>query len=1029
MFGWLKSFFDGSTHPDAGAQAASLRTSDHSRKKLLLFIHGLGGGPDDRGSIDYWGHFARLAKADIELREIYDIQFFSYPSARLTGLPSTSVPNAAVQLHARLETEWREYDTVDIIAHSQGGLVTRRYVADRVKRKDRNRIGRVIFYDTPNMGSAIGKGTELPGIGRVVSQEVLDLAPGSAMLQTLLLDEEASGSHLVVPIHFVVAGTPRIVDRPSAWGIGLPSDYIVIPDRDHTTIIEPENETDPAFVTAKAWLLNLAVRSGDDPAPITEQPLLSGKQFMEARGDDDYLRRFTYWHRAIPFEARDQELAELDDFLDDPSLRFSWKMLCGVGGIGKSRLALEVVLRARRDHWRAGFLDNLRDAEYWERWQPSRPTLLIVDYAATAPDLVGAVLKALAERSQSNVLRRPVRLLLIERYADDPRLDTMLATVRRTAGGNTRRPDLVLAQMDVRHIFERVLGADGEIDAADNALTCIDKVSRRPLFAYLIADALKRGQDVRAWDRDALLNDVISRERDHFWWPTARALGLSKNEFQACETALTLATITGRLPLDVFSMHGDELLPRWNSIAHSQLFKDMTGRPVISQVPALEPDIVGEFFVLNRLAALEKLRMTSGETMAEALIERAWSIGSLTMAIFFSRVRQDFPESSAARAFVSRPPAASIGHVPWAEFVHARIFILGLEGNWGWRAEAQELYQELKALAIAHPHEEIRETQSAVAAYLTIIQSDPASLAHALEMYQDIKALTAHPAGKKIRESQAQAAFNLIYVLSANPSAQAQTLELYQELKALAAAHQDDEEVWENQAKAAQRLIEHLSADLASRTRALELYQELKALAAMHQDNKEIRENQAEAANCLIKHLGADMASRTRVLELYQELQAMVEAHPVEKKILEMQALAACNLIDALSANPSAQAQALEFYQELKALATVHQDNKEVRRHRASAALRLIDKLGADLVTRAQALELYQELKALAAAHQDEIEIRRTLALAAAYLAGHLRFDPATRAQGLEFFQEFEALWDGADVREGIPGEPSRRGV
>jgi hypothetical protein len=46
--------------------------------------------------------------------------------------------------------------------------------------------------------------------------------------------------------------------------------------------------------------------------------------------------------------------------------------------------------------------------------------------------------------------------------------------------------------MDVRHVFESVLGIGSQIEAADAALTRIDKLSRRPLFAYLIADALKR---------------------------------------------------------------------------------------------------------------------------------------------------------------------------------------------------------------------------------------------------------------------------------------------------------------------------------------------------------------------------------------------------------------------------------------------------------------------------------------------------------------------------------------------------------
>jgi hypothetical protein len=1010
MLSWLKVFLAGPKNADADADVASFAARRQYRKKLLLFIHGLGGGPDDDHSAKYWGKFAQLAQADGELLQVYDIRFFSYPSAKRAGRPSTPVPISAVLLHNKLAAECRDYDTVDVIAHSQGGLITRQYIADRVKRRENVRIGKAIFYDTPNMGSALGKATELPVIGLAVSQELLDLAPGSAMLQALLRDEEASASHLVVPIRFVVAGTSRIVDRPSAWGIGFPGDYIVIPDRDHKSIIEPKDADDPVFVAAKSWLLDPAVRSGDDPAVITEQPLLSGKQFMETRSDDNQLGRFTYWHRAIPFKGRDAEIAQLDDFLDDPSRRFAWMLLSGVGGIGKSRLALEVVLRTRRDHWRAGFLDDPKNADYWGRWQPSRPTLLVIDYATKLPGPVGVVLKALAERPENNLLRRPVRLLLIEREAEDPRLDTMLAEARRTAGGDLRRPDLVLAQMDVCHVFESVLGSGSEIEAADAALTRIDKLSRRPLFAYLIADALKRGQDVRAWDRDALLNDVIAREHDLFWRPKAAWLGLNETDFKSAETALTLATVVGGLPLNDLPVQGDELLPRWNPIAHSQLFKDMTGRPVQSHVPALEPDIVGEFFVLDRLTALANLRLGSGKTMAEALVERAWSVDAWHTANFFDRIRQDFPEHALARALVSRPPPIAASRMPWSVLAFNLIHHLGADP--ATRAEALQLYQELKALAAAYPVEKkIRLEQVKAAVNLIAhLGGDPATRAETLQLYQELKVLAAaHPAEEEFRLQQAKAAVNLIAHLGADPATRVQALEIYQELKALAAAHPEENEVRLMQANAIHNLTSHLGADPATRSQALELYQDLKTPAAAHPAEKEIRLVQAKTAYCLIYDLGADPTSRSQALELYQDLKTLAAAHPAEKEIGLVQAIAAISVSHHLGADPATRAQTLELYQELKALAAAHPDETEIRLMQANAAFKLTHDLGADPVTRLQALEIYQELKALAAYPAGK-EIRLVQAKAAVNLSHHLSAEPTTRVQALEIYQDLKAL-------------------
>ena len=953
---------------------------------------------------------------------------------------------SAEQLHAQLTTEWREYDTVDIVAHSQGGLVARRYIADRVKRKENVRIGRAIFFDVPNMGAAVVKGTELPLAGRVASQEMLDLAPGSAMLQALLCDEEATAAHLVVPIRFVVAGSSRVVDKEIAWGIGLPGDYIVVPDRNHSTIIECGDANDPIFDAAKSWLLDPTVRSGDDPKVLTEQPLISDKQFSTISSDDDQLGRFTYWYRTIPFKGRDIEIKQLDEFLDDPSWRFAWMLLAGVGGIGKSRLALEFVLRARRDHWRAGFLANLKDDDYWQRWQPTRPTLLVIDYAAKLSVEVGVVLKALAERPQSNLLRRPVRVLLIERDADDARLDVMLAEARRSAGGGHRHPDLVLTRMDVRHIFESLLGIDGKIEAAEAALTRIDHVSRRPLFAYLIADALKHGRDVRAWDRDALLKDVIARERHLFWWPKALSLGLSKSDFQPVELALTLATMTGNLPLDNFSAKEDELLPQWNVVAHSLLFEYMTGTPIMSGIPALEPDIVGEFFVLNTLATLSKLRLLSSKTMAEALVERAWSVDGLSTASFFNRILQDFPEDVLAFELMSRVPPAPAAHEPWSVLVMLLINHLAKSSatqakafelykklktlaavypadseiqKWNARArsgliyhfradpitqaQAPELYEEFKALALANPVE-ISKWQTGAALHLiNHLAGSPTTHELALELYQEMKALAAaaHPDESKIRLQQAEAAYSLIDSLCSVETTQA--LSLYHELKALAAAHRDESEIQKWQATAASQLIYYLRA--VDVTRALELYQDLKVMGRRIRMRSEILLEQARAAYYLIYNLRADA---TRALGLYQELKAVAEVLPDRSEIQKWQAAAASNLINPLAENPAMQPQALALYQELKALAAVLSDEIEICKWQAGAAYKLIYCLRTDPTTRPQALELYQELKALAAAHEDESDIQEWQATAASQLIFYVREDDVTRA--LELYQDLKVM-------------------
>lgn len=67
-----------------------------------------------------------------------------------------SVPEAAERLRTRIETDWRHYGEIAVIAHSQGCLVTRRFIADQLKARHVQPIGRMLFIAGPHMGAMLG---------------------------------------------------------------------------------------------------------------------------------------------------------------------------------------------------------------------------------------------------------------------------------------------------------------------------------------------------------------------------------------------------------------------------------------------------------------------------------------------------------------------------------------------------------------------------------------------------------------------------------------------------------------------------------------------------------------------------------------------------------------------------------------------------------------------------------------------------------------------------------------------------------
>ncbi len=129
--------------------------------------------------------------------------------------------------------------------------------------------------------------------------------------------------------------------------------------------------------------------------------------------------RFVFTTRYTEFLGRDTEQADLRAFLDREET-FRWWLLSGSGGMGKSRLALELCLSLKPNEWHRGFLcpeDGQRSAPQvaaalWETWQPERPTLIVGDYVSERAAYLGMATRILGSRSD---LAHPVRFLLVER--------------------------------------------------------------------------------------------------------------------------------------------------------------------------------------------------------------------------------------------------------------------------------------------------------------------------------------------------------------------------------------------------------------------------------------------------------------------------------------------------------------------------------------------------------------------------------------------------------------------------------------
>ena len=167
-----------------------------------------------------------------------------------------------------------------------------------------------------------------------------------------------------------------------------------------------------------------------------------GSLRARVRREFDLLKPYA---RALAIVGREEEQRSLRAWLTSGD-QLSIRVLTGYGGSGKTRLALDLCDNLPDEDWQAGFLDGddlktyCGDASMVD-WAWTKPTLVVVDYAATFVDALHRWLGRLADHMKADA--PALRILLLERQAD------MQAGWWRTLfGGGKARDEIIRELLD-----------------------------------------------------------------------------------------------------------------------------------------------------------------------------------------------------------------------------------------------------------------------------------------------------------------------------------------------------------------------------------------------------------------------------------------------------------------------------------------------------------------------------------------------------------------------------------------------------
>ena len=331
--------------------------------------------------------------------------------------------------------------------------------------------------------------------------------------------------------------------------------------------------------------------------------------------------------RATTFVGRDAEQAQLEGFLQSGP-KFSWWLLGGAAGTGKSRLALELC-RDARPGWNAGFLSRADNFTGWSHFRPSRPTLVVMDYVASRAAHASAMVLQLSQSTA--YLPCPVRVLLVERdqgswwprflreesHSESTELIACLYDDPLRLG--SLAPEALHAIAADVASSQQSPWRDSKARAFEIRMRTLDPFGR-PLFAMMAA-AYPGSEAADAVD-STLLRLVLKKEDG-----LRREAISDADRLRKMENLITLATLLGGLlPRSggfAFLANTDvaSLLPD-PTLVDPRVYRDLVAATAgETMLAGLQPDILGERFLLDRLAAVSGV-----DGNIKRLVLAAWSL-------------------------------------------------------------------------------------------------------------------------------------------------------------------------------------------------------------------------------------------------------------------------------------------------------------------------------------------------------------------------------------------------------------------
>lgn len=392
---------------------------------------------------------------------------------------------------------------------------------------------------------------------------------------------------------------------------------------------------------------------------------------------------FHYLNANLGFYGREKEIEFFQAFLDAKDT-VSTLAITGYAGSGKSKFMYEFIAKAKtgkaktgKAKWKFVYLDKLLIYEFsavsYNDYRYERPLCIVIDYAGRYAEKIGSFLAHISNTSAGH-LPTKIRFVLLERqgitqqndgneiYPDWFRriLNASDTPINLYGSGflelvELSESALKAVALDYRNedgvgIMQKYDGDKGQFEAEWNRIC--EMINRRgnltakirtirPLIVLFMIDSSIRHLDYYKWDIDEILKNIIDRYEKH--WeenlcagdkPLFNAVKKLLMYSTACESWVVGDIIAGfEAEAGLLNELGREklsgILPYINEY---EIYED--------QILAFEPDLMGEFFVLDMLKDM------SVESELSRIVKLFWETNADSFAFFLQMCVDDYSYSN-----------------------------------------------------------------------------------------------------------------------------------------------------------------------------------------------------------------------------------------------------------------------------------------------------------------------------------------------------------------------------------------------